>query len=300
MTRMLHGIIPPLVTPLTQAGGLDVGGLERLVEHVIAGGVHGIFVLGSTGEGPSLGRRMRGEVIDQTCKLVRRRVPVIVGITDTSAAESLELARRAVWAGAQAAVLSTPYYYPMSQDELVGYIERIVPQVPLPVLLYHIPQLTKVRMEPQTLRRATQLEQIIGIKDSSNEPAYLDGVLAIARQRPDWSVLVGAEGLLPEAVAKGGHGGVIGGANLAPRLYVDLHKASTSGDAGRIADLRQRVAALSQAYRSGPQLSDGIRGLKTSLSLLGICEDAMAEPFTPLAPAKRAGLREAMHNLGLL
>lgn len=296
----LHGIIPPLVTPLKDSGNLDAGGLERLIEHLITGGVHGLFVLGSTGEAASLPDLVRLDVVVTACRLARGRVPVIVGITHTCFDNSVEFAKVAADQGAHAVVLSTPYYYLLGQDELAGYIERMVERVSLPVLLYNIPQLTKVRMEPQTLRRVLRIDRIIGIKDSSHDVAYLDEVLALARERPDWTVLVGAEALLADAIAKGGHGGVCGGANLAPRLFVDLYDAALAGDAARVASLRQRISDLGRAYRLGPHLPDSIRGMKAALSLIGICNDRMAEPFTAATPAEREQIRQALEELGLL
>lgn len=297
----LRGIIPPLVTPLAGRDALDVDGLGWLIEHVIAGGVHGIFVLGSTGEAPSLGDRLRGEVAARACELVGGRVPVLVGIADTAAARSLELARRAADAGAAAVVLTTPYYYPMSADDLAGYLERIVAELPLPVMLYNIPQLTKICIDPQTLVRATQWERVIGLKDSSGDRAYLEEAIRIARSRPDWSLFVGAEALLPDAVALGGRGGICGGANLAPRLFVDLYQAADARDEARVASLRRRVGDLGNAYRIGPHLSDSIRGQKLCLSLMGICPAQMAEPFAgPQPPINLVAMRDALRSCGLI
>src|ERR1700740_1981819 len=108
-----RGIIPPLITPLVQRDELDVAGLEKLIEHVLSGGVHGLFILGTTGEAPSLSYRLRRELIDAVCRFVRGRVPVLVGITDTAFVESVSLACHAADAGAEALVVSTPYYFPV-------------------------------------------------------------------------------------------------------------------------------------------------------------------------------------------
>src|SRR4051812_43501002 len=110
--KLLEGIVPPLITPLLSHDQLNEPGLERLIEHVLAGGVHGLFILGTSGEAPSLSYRLRRELIARTCQLVAGRVPVLVGITDTSIVEALGVARSAAEAGAQAVVASTPYYFP--------------------------------------------------------------------------------------------------------------------------------------------------------------------------------------------
>src|SRR5579872_3033347 len=117
--KPLRGIIPPMVTPLAREDELDRGGLERLIEHMIHGGVHGLFVCGTTGEGPSLSYRIRREIIRATCQQARERVPVLVGILDTSKTEMLAMARFAADAGAAAIVLGPPFYAPLSQLDLV-------------------------------------------------------------------------------------------------------------------------------------------------------------------------------------
>ncbi len=104
----LRGIIPPMVTPLLDRDTLDVAGLERLIEHILSGGVHGLFILGTTGEAPSLSYRLRYELIERVCRQVKGRVPVLVGITDTCFTESLNTANKARDAGAQAVVLAPP------------------------------------------------------------------------------------------------------------------------------------------------------------------------------------------------
>src|SRR5512140_1176965 len=121
MKRPLKGIVPPMVTPLLDRDQLDLDGLERLTDHILSGGVSGLFILGTTGEGPSLSYRLRGELIRRVCQPVKNRVPVLVGITDTAFVESVNLARAAAQAGADAVVVAPPYYLPEAQPELLEY-----------------------------------------------------------------------------------------------------------------------------------------------------------------------------------
>src|SRR6185295_6273372 len=141
--RALRGIIPPLPTPLHSRDALDVAGLERLIEHLHAGGVAGLFILGTTGEAPSLSYRLRRELIERTCKQVAGRVPVLVGITDTAFVEAVQLSQFASEAGAKALVLAPPYYFPNSQPELLEYVQHLAPDLPLPLFLYNMPTHTK-------------------------------------------------------------------------------------------------------------------------------------------------------------
>jgi len=296
----LRGIIPPMITPLRDRDALDVAGLERLIEHILAGGVHGLFILGTSGEAPSLSYRLRRELIERVCRLVRGRVPVLVGITDTSFVESVHLAQHSAEAGAQAVVTSTPYYFPAGQPELLEFIERLLPELPLPLFLYNMPQMTKVQFEPDTLRRAAHLEGIVGIKDSSGDLAYYDQVLAVARQRPDWTVLIGPEHLLVESIRRGGHGGVNGGANIWPQLLVNLCQAAIQNDAAALARLEPQLAKLGEVYRVGRHASAVVKGMKCAASLLGLCDDFMAEPFARFHEPERARVRATLRSLGLL
>ena len=153
MKLPLRGIIPPVITPLLDNNTLDVKGLEKLVEHLISGGVHGLFILGTTGEAPSLSYELRKEFIKRTCELTNKRIPVMVGITDTSFEGSLEIAHYSKEVGADAVVVAPPFYMPISQDELVVYLENLIPKSPLPLLLYNMPSHTKLHMDIETTSR---------------------------------------------------------------------------------------------------------------------------------------------------
>jgi 4-hydroxy-tetrahydrodipicolinate synthase len=297
MMTPLCGIIPPMVTPLCDRDTLDVSGLECLIEHILDGGVHGLFILGTTGEAPSLSYALRRELIDRTCRQVGRRVPVLVGITDTSFVESLSLGCFAAEAGAEALVLAAPYYFPAGQPELVEYVEHLAAELPLPTFLYNMPAMTKVSFAPSTIQRLLTCERIVGVKDSSGDMNYFEQLIPIAQQRRDWSVLMGPEHLLPEAVQHGGQGGVNGGANLCPRLFVDLYEAARLGDKVRVCQLKEEVQKLGRIYTVGHHASSIIKGLKCALSLLGICDDFLAEPFHRFHSPERDRVRELLDDL---
>lgn len=299
MNRPYSGIIPPMITPLRDRDELDLPGLERLVEHLVAGGVGGIFLLGTTGEAPSLGYRLRRELVERACKLAAGRVPVLVGITDTAFVESVALAKWAAGCGADAVVLATPYYFPAGQTELLGYVENLLAQLPLPLVLYNMPSLTKVWFELETLRKLTRHERIVGIKDSSGDLAYFESLMTLRNERPDWSILIGPEALLPEAMKLGGDGGVAGGANAYPRLFVECYKACVDGDADRIAATHRAIQDLQKIYDIGKYASRYIKATKCACSLLGLCDDFMAEPFHKFKARERARVKEILDSLEL-
>lgn len=297
----LRGIIPPMVTPLKGRDELDAPGLDRLIEHLLAGGVHGLFVLGTTGEAPGLSYRLRRELIERTCRQVDGRVPVLVGVTDTSMVEASGLARVAHESGAGALVVAPPYYFPNSQPELTEYIEHLAAELPLPFFLYNMPSHTKTVFDVETVRRAMDLPRVIGMKDSSGNMVYFHQLARLLPERPDWTLLMGPEELLAESVLLGGHGGVCGGANLCPRLYVDLYEAARAKDMARVVELHARVMHISSTlYKVGRHGSAFIKGLKCALSELGICDDFMAEPFHRFRGPEREAVRRHLDGLGVV
>jgi dihydrodipicolinate synthase/N-acetylneuraminate lyase len=296
----LRGIVPPMVTPLRDRDRLDLAGLERLIEHILGGGVHGLFLLGTTGEAPGLSHRLRCELVERTCDQVGGRVPVLVGITDTSFVESVEMAGHAADSGAQAVVLAAPYYFPAGQPELAEYIEQIAPEVPLPLFLYNMPSHTKLSFEPETIARALEIPNVVGLKDSSGQMAYFHKVRRLAEARPDFTLLMGPEEMLGEAVLLGAHGGVPGGANFAPRLYVALYEAARRGDLDGVRALHAQVMHVATTiYAVGPYGSAYLKGVKCALSCLGLCDDFLAEPFRRFGPAERARIARHLHELGI-
>jgi 4-hydroxy-tetrahydrodipicolinate synthase len=294
----LHGIIPPIVTPLAARDELDEEALDALVAHLLAGGVHGIFALGSTGEGPGLSHRLRAEVVRATVAAAAGRVPVIVGVTDTSFAESLELAAVAADAGATAVVAAPPYYFPMTQEELVRYYLDLANALPLPLFLYNMPAMTKVPIHPETVRRLRDHPGIIGIKDSSGDMLQVHALLQLAR--PGWPVLVGQEQITGEAVLLGASGGINAGANLEPATYTALYAAARTGDLSALRTHHQRILAISGAlYSIGGRPSSLVRSIKAALALMGLAPARMAEPFHAFSTDEVAELRERMEDLGL-
>jgi 4-hydroxy-tetrahydrodipicolinate synthase len=294
MERLFRGVIPPMISPLKDRDTLDQDGLDRLIEHLIGGGVHGIFLLGTTGEAPSLSYRLRRDLIDQSARSIATRVPFLVGITDTSIVESLHLAQHAADRGAAAVVLSTPYYFPCGQTELIDYVERLVAELPLPLMLYNMPSLTKVWFEPESLQRLAQTSKIVGLKDSSGDLDYFRKAIAVRDAvRPDWSVLMGPEAMTLQSMELGGDGGVAGGANLVPRLF----HLFQSGQKEQLPTVQGAIQDLQEIYAIGKYASRFIKGTKCAASLMGICDDFLAEPFHRFRPPERQRVAAILQRL---
>ena len=258
---------------------LDVDGVKHLVEHLVSGGVHGIFILGTTGESTSLSYKTREQLIVESCKAVNGRVPVFVGITDTSIEESVRLALVAHNAGAAAVVVAPPYYYGLGQEELYKYYWSLASQVELPLFLYNMPSHTKINIDVKTVVRLSEHPNIVGLKDSSANAVYFQSLCYLLKD--NFSLLVGPEEITAETVMMGGNGGVNGGANLFPKLYVALYNAALAKDFAKIAILQDLVMEIStRIYTVGSYGSSYLKGLKGALSALGIVNGNIAPPFT--------------------
>ncbi|MBP5214613.1 MAG: dihydrodipicolinate synthase family protein [Bacteroidales bacterium] len=301
MQQPLCGIIPPLVTPLIDNETIDVRSLERLINHLIEGGVHGLFILGTTGEEQSLSYKVRQQMIRETCRLNAGRLPVLACITDTSIVESIKLAQIAAECGASGLVSAPPYYFATGQPELAQFYEELVPQLPLPVFLYNMPSHVKVSFAPATVARLAQMPQVAGLKDSSANAVYFQSVMYAVRAsgRQDFAMLCGPEEITGECVLMGGHGGINGGANMFPELYVAMYNAAVRQDIAEMRRLQPYIMQISASiYSIGQHSSSYLKGLKCACSLLGVIDDDfVASPFYKFNQPERDKVQRALDAL---
>lgn len=297
--KKIQGIIPPMITPLKGNDELDREGAVRLIEHMLKGGVHALFILGTTGEAQSLTYRLRYEFVELVCKQVAGRVPVLVGITDTSLDESVKLAEAAARCGAAGVVAAAPYYFAPSQQEMIEYFTALADALPLPLYLYNMPSHVKVFLEAATVKKLAEHPNIVGLKDSSANMNYFETLLYHLGGRDDFALYVGPEELTGECVLMGADGGVNGGANMFPELYVAMYEAAKAGDVVRVRELQRRIMQISVSiYTVGKYGSSYLKGVKCALSLLGICDDYISWPYRHFRAEERAKIREALEALG--
>ncbi len=283
----LRGIVPPVVTPLRSQTELDTPGLVRLVDHLVTGGVTGLFILGTTGEGPALSAKLRYALVEQTAIALRGRKPLLVGVSDTSLEESIHLAEHAAKCGATAVVATPTYYFPRTERDHVRYFQLLADRSPLPVFVYNMPSCVGVKLSLHAVQQCTPHPNIIGLKDSGGDLAMFQQYLTLREQRPDWSFLIGPEHLLADAVLAGGDGGVHAGAIFLPELFVNWFHAADRNDLAKIERLRDIVQQLGRIYEVGGDFLSVARGIKCALSLRGICSDVMAEPASAYEDEQR-------------
>ena len=282
-----------MVTPLLDEDTLDLKGCEKLVNHLIGGGVHGLFILGTTGEGPSLKQSLQLELVKYVCSEVGGRIPVLVGIMDASFKEAVNIAAKAEEYGAYAVVIAPPFFYQISQDELYSFTSRLIREIFLPVYLYNNPGLTKVSFEVETVEKLIQDPQVIGIKDSSADMFYFNRLLKLTVPS-EMPLLMGPEELLMEALLIGGTGGVPGGGNVFPELFVEIYELATAGKLEEARNLQKKVMKVSETFYSGSGYgsSNVINGIKCALKHLDICNDYLAQPLKKASPEKEKKIHQ--------
>lgn len=299
-SSVLRGIVPPLVTPLLPSGQLDQAGLDRLIAHVLAGGVHGLFMLGTSGEGPSLPSSVQLEVVARTCRAVAGRVPVLVSVSHTVLEEAVTLARASFDYGATAAVVAPPYYVPPSQDELWEWFRRFDERLKRPFYVYNLPSITKVSIGESVIARCLSLENFRGLKDSSGDLHYFKRMQRLLGATKRHSLFIGPEELLAESLLAGGDGGVSGGANVWPKLYVDLFLEAQRANWAEVSRLQATILDIStQIYSLVTPISTVTQPLKLALAELEICGATLTLPQLPWKEADVSALRAAMRALRL-
>lgn len=281
-----------MITPLNYDWSLDEMHAEKLIEHLIEGGVHGIFILGTTGEFASISQDVKSDLIRLTGKKVKQQIPVLVGITGCSFVESLDLAQIAKESGAKALVAAPPFYMNIGQEELEKYYLQLAEAVDLPIMLYNMPSHTKIAIGIPTVVALSKHPNIIGIKDSSGDLAYFRMLCESFRDNPEFKIFVGPEEILAPSLELGGDGGVTGGANLFPQLYVKAYEAFVEGDQKTVTKLQETILFLSHyIYQNGNYKSSYLKGLKAAMSFDGLCQGILAPPLYAYSEKEKSELR---------
>ncbi len=296
MSRLdnVSGIIPPLITPLTEDRKIDEAGLRKVTRHVLDGGVHGVFVMGSSGEFPFFDRDDRRRVIEVVLDEVAGKVPVFAGISDSGTELAAGNARDAESAGADALVLTMPYYFPAfsDQDILVHY--RYVAQVTgLPLVLYNIPRTVKTMIGVDVIAQLAEEGTIRATKDSSTDFNHFQKLLIRMSEMPGFRIFQGSEFQAAASILMGAHGCVLGIANIVPGLCVQLYEAAVRGDSAQARELQRRVTAVSQIFWAGEA---PLPSLKMAASILGLCAPTLHLPMPTISDASRDKIRKILEN----
>jgi 4-hydroxy-tetrahydrodipicolinate synthase len=289
------GIIPPVVTPLDEIERVDEGAMRALVRHLIQSGVHGIFVLGSTGEFAHLTDDEKRRAIDVVVSEVNGEVPVLVGVTEAGTKRSIFWAKEAQRFGANGVVAAPPFYYRLSDAEIENHYRALSSECELPILIYHIPSTTKVRFSLELIERLAEAPNIVGIKDSTGDLPF---VLNLVDQMNGLNFLVfqGHDALLAPTLLYGAHGGINSSANLVPSWFVALYDAARRGEVTSALAWQRKINELVRLLETMPFLP----ALKMSLHLKGLIRPFISAPFLPLPESQRENLLTALKGMGVI
>ncbi|MFE1307741.1 dihydrodipicolinate synthase family protein [Streptomyces sp. NPDC058755] len=302
----LTGVVPPVCTPLTPDREVDVPSLLKLVEHLVEGGVHGLFLLGSTSEAAFLTDRQRRQVVEAVVGHIGGQLPVLAGAIDMTTPRVLDHVTSVTAAGAQAVVVTAPFYARTHPAEIVHHYRRIAAASPVPVIAYDIPSAVHTKLPADVVLGLAGDGVLAGLKDSSGDLAAFREVATGARAHPAFSVLTGSELIVDAALALGADGAVPGLANVDPHGYVRLYRLCRSGDWEAARAEQDRLCALFGMVGVGdPERMGGsssaLGAFKAALHLRGVIDcPATAEPQMPLSGDEVAKVGKFLAGAGLL
>lgn len=275
------GLIVPMITPLTKDGELDEPAVRRMVDHLIAGGVEGVFVLGTTGEGPSIPLDMRVRLVHLAVDQSAGRAQVYAGIPRNVVSEAGDAARDYFRRGAAAVVAQLPGYFRLKPDEQFNYFSTLLKRISGPLVLYDIPETVHMAIDPGVIEHLRVFSNLVGIKDSSGDPDRLAALLESYAGDPGFSVLTGATSLAAFGFQHGADGFVPSAGNLNPNLCARLYAAALKGDDKLMLEIQKEIDALQADFVEDGYLGRGIARLKKRLVQKGLCTPAMMAPLMP-------------------
>jgi 4-hydroxy-tetrahydrodipicolinate synthase len=290
---MFRGSLPALITPFTN-GHVDEPAFQRFVDWHVEQGSHGVVPCGTTGESPTLSHDEHMRVVELCVEAVNGRVPVIAGTGSNSTAEAISLTQHAKAAGADAALIVTPYYNKPTQEGLYQHYKAIHDAGEIPILIYNIPGRCIVDMSVETMGRLAKLPNIVGVKDATNDLARPTKTRAACGKA--FTQLSGEDGTTLPFLAHGGHGSISVTANVAPRQCADVHEAWQRGDVETASRLNERLMPLHQALFAEPSPAP----VKFAASVLGLCENRLRLPMICVQPETETTVRKAMVHAGLI
>lgn len=298
-TVQFSGIIPPVSTIFTADGQFDKPGTAGLIDDMIAAGVDGLFFLGSGGEFSQLNADERKAIAAFAIARVDRRVPVLIGTGGTNARETIELSQHAQQAGADGIVVINPYYWKVSEPNLIRYFQQVADSVTLPVLLYNFPALSGQDLTPALVKTlADSRSNIVGIKDTIDSVAHLRSMIETVKSaHPHFSVLCGYDDHLFNTLLLGGDGAISASGNFAPQISVKLLQAFRDGNLVEAARYHQTLLQIPQLYQLDTPF---VNVIKEAIVLCGRpISTHVLPPSSPLDEAKKRQLKTLLQQLRL-
>jgi dihydrodipicolinate synthase/N-acetylneuraminate lyase len=293
----LEGAVVPMVTPVIADGTLDGRAVERVVDFLIAGGVSGIFVLGTTGEGASVSRADRQRLVELAVSRARGRALVYAGIGDTHP-EGVDSGNEFLKAGADVIVSRPRISHPL--DQLLSWYQGLLDGLDGPLIIYNMPMTTKVSIPLEVIEKLLGHPKLVGMKDSENNPERLEELFRRFGGRPDFAIFVGVGALMARGLKLGAAGIVPSVGNLIPEVCQNLCTSARRGDWTEAENHYSRMNTVSALYQKGRTLNESLTMLKGAMSCRGLCLPHVLPPLRAISETELASLRSEMSQLQLL
>jgi dihydrodipicolinate synthase/N-acetylneuraminate lyase len=297
--KSLEGIYAAMATALTAEREVDPQGLKNIVNHLLDNGCHGLSILGTTGECNGLRREQRVEVLDAVLAANNERANpgvILTGAAGTVATDIIEDLKKMDKPGVSGALVPPPFYYNLDTQGVIEFYEHLADESPLPIMMYNIPQTTKVTISPEAVEKLAHHRNILGIKDSSGNYVGYTHFARIAKSAPGFTLFTGADGTLFGNLMIGGHGIIGGTVNAAPALEREIFEAFKAGDFEKAAEKQRTLTQVVDVCKIGP----GPAGYKAPLVLHGLCGGYMTHPLQWLTADQMERTRKGLKELGVL
>ncbi|MCZ6678397.1 MAG: dihydrodipicolinate synthase family protein [Candidatus Poribacteria bacterium] len=298
MNIRFEGILTPTVTPLDEKERVDELGFVKHLNRLIDNGIHGIYLLGTSGEFVSLTNAERQRAMEIAVNAVDGRVPIICGVMDSSTQRVVQNIELAQEFKIDAVAATPPYYYPATSDaDIVEFYTTIAQSTDLPVIIYNIPVMVKTAIKPEVVRElAEEQENIVGIKDSTGDWTNFLKMLIYLGDHENFSILLGSYTMAGVAIMFGAEGAVISISNVDPKRSVQLYNAAKNRNIDEVDRLQKQFMGLSQLYTYGSAPSC----LKACLEVLGVCRDCTTSPLLPIGETEKGELRKLLTEYGVI
>ena len=290
---MLQGAITAIVTPFKD-GKLDEGAYRELIEFQIKGGINGIVPCGTTGESATLSHEEHKRVVEACVDQVKKRVPVVAGTGSNNTAEAVELTRHAEQAGADYALLITPYYNKPTQEGVYQHFKTVADNTSIPIVVYNVPSRTSLNLLPETVARLAEFKNIVAIKEATGDLKQCAKIVELCGDKI--TLLSGDDFTVLPLLAIGGTGVISVVSNVAPRDMADMCAAFAKGDLKTAQKLHYKMWPLMEAmfYETNPTPA------KTALNMMGKISGEVRQPLCPMSPANQDKLRQVLKKYGLI
>lgn len=276
-----HGVVVPMVTPVTKEGDIDVKAVERIIDNFAKYNVSALL-MGTTGEGNSVAVEQGVKMIEAAAKAAAGRITIYAGLAGNCVSEQIEAAKKFVAAGSDVIAATLPCYYALTPEQMMKYYTDLADALTIPLMLYNITITTHMSIPVDVIEKLSHHPNIVGLKDSEDNQERMEEILRLVADRDDFAYFCGCAANSAKALSLGADGIVPSVGNYLPKMYADLFDAGVKGDTATAEDLQQKTIEIGKINTAGLTLGQSLAGLKVIMKMVGLCDTFMLPPLTEL------------------